>query len=179
MSGKWSVLGREEVYSHPKLSVVEKRIKRPDGEEADYPVTIINKGVYVLPMDEEKNIFLVREYHPAYEEKNLRCMSGRVEESEACVEAAKRELKEETGLRAEKWREVGRSRPVMSVVECPQVLFLAEGLTEGERSLEDEEYIEVQKIKFEEAVRKVYKNEIRDTVSQTLILKTQKLTEEG
>ncbi len=87
----------------------------------------------------------------------------------------KRELKEETGLKAEKWTQIMRIHPSNSVSDEEGFVFLAEELTFSETEFEDTEVLEILKLPLTEAIEKVMNGEITDAISIAGLLKAGKL----
>lgn len=88
------------------------------------------------------------------------------------LDSAKRELKEETGLSADRWTQILRTHLSNSVSDEEGFVFLAEGLTEGTKELEDTEAdMKVWKLPFEEAIKMVLEGQITDSLSVMGILK--------
>ncbi len=94
--------------------------------------------------------------------------AGGVEKGEAPLEAAKKELEEETGMRGKKWVSLGIVNPLTMVIKSPQNLFLALDLEEGTKT---EKEIEVIKIPLDEAYLMVLNGEITYAPSCVAILK--------
>jgi 8-oxo-dGTP pyrophosphatase MutT (NUDIX family) len=84
--------------------------------------------------------------------------------------AAQRELKEETGLSAEQWTELMRLHTSNSITDECGVVFLAEGLAQGETAFEETEDLEVRKLPLDEAVAMVERGEITDAISVAALL---------
>ena len=90
--------------------------------------------------------------------------------SEDPLDAAKRELKEETGLSAEKWTEVMRLHTTNSITDEEGIVYLAEELTEGAAEPEETEQIEIRKLPLDAAVDMVRNGEITDAISAAALL---------
>jgi ADP-ribose pyrophosphatase len=87
------------------------------------------------------------------------------------LESAKRELKEETGLMADKWTELLKIHTSNSVTDEVGVVYLAEDLTQGETEFEETEILQIRKLPFKEALEMVMSGEITDSISLAGILK--------
>jgi 8-oxo-dGTP pyrophosphatase MutT (NUDIX family) len=87
------------------------------------------------------------------------------------LESAKRELKEETGLIADKWTEILKIHTSNSVTDEVGLVYLAEGLTQGETEFEETEILQIKKLPFKEALEMVMSGEITDSISLAGILK--------
>lgn len=98
-------------------------------------------------------------------------MSGAINKSEDTLTAAKRELKEELGIIANDWTELGLVNPFTTVIKSPVTIYLAKKLIFATDDPDDTEKITLVKVKFEEAVKMVMTSEITHGPSCVLILK--------
>ncbi|NIR61415.1 MAG: NUDIX hydrolase, partial [Gammaproteobacteria bacterium] len=87
------------------------------------------------------------------------------------LDAAKRELKEETGLSATHWSEVMRLHTSNSITDEVGIVYVAEGLTEGETEFEETEDLEIRKLPLAEALQLANDGEITDAISVAAILR--------
>ena len=94
---------------------------------------------------------------------------------EAPIDAAKRELKEETGLSASRWSEVMRLHTSNSITDEVGIVYIAEGLTEGATEPEETEDLRVRKVTLDDAVQLVNDGEITDAISVAAILRVASL----
>jgi ADP-ribose pyrophosphatase len=169
--GPWTLVSSKDVYSNPWIKVKEDNVIGPDGKDGIFGVVTMKSGVSVLPIDNQNNVFLTREYHYAVERETIEAVSGGIDGSENKLEAAKRELKEETGIEAKEWMEMGVVDPFTTVINSPNYLFLAKNLTFSEANPEGTERIKVIKIPFKQAVDWVMQSLITHSATTTLILK--------
>lgn len=100
-------------------------------------------SVTIVPVDREGRIVLTRQFRESARKELLELPAGMLEPDEAPLDAAKRELAEETGLRGGTWRELRTIQPSPGFVREPVTIYLAEGLDEGERDLDEGEEIAV------------------------------------
>ncbi|MBS1196507.1 MAG: nudF 2 [Proteobacteria bacterium] len=114
-----------EVYVNPWIIVREDRVTRPGGKEGCFGIVQMKSGSTVLALDEQMNAMLVDEFKYAINRRSIELVSGGVDEFETPLEAAKRELLEETGTTSETWVDLGRLDPFTSVVDSPNFMFLA------------------------------------------------------
>lgn len=91
------------------------------------------------------------------------------------LESAKRELKEETGLSAERWENIMRIHTSNSVTDEEGFVFLASALTVGETAFEQTEDLQIKKLPLKEAIRMVMDQEITDSLSIAGLLKVARL----
>jgi ADP-ribose pyrophosphatase len=130
----------------------------------------MKEGVSVLPIDDQGNVYLTKQFRYVLGEESLEAPSGAIEGEEP-IEAAKREIKEELGIEAEEWLPLGTAETDTSIVRCPAHFFVARKLTFGEPNREGVEVMKTVKLSFDEAVEKALSGEIRHGASCILILR--------
>lgn len=158
------------MYENDWIRVREDRVARPDGEPGIYGVVHYkNIAVGVLPV-EDGHTYLVGQYRYPLEQYSWEIPEGGCPAGEEPLEAARRELREETGFEAGRWRRLGESHLSNSVSDERAVWFLARGLTPGERQPEGTEALEVRRVRIEEAVEMALDGRITDALSQTAIM---------
>ena len=161
-----------EVYSNPWIKVREDQVIKPGGSPGIFGVVTMRQGSSVLAMEPSGSIYLVKEYKYAIDRFSYELPSGGLEDGEPAIDAAKRELREEAGIAANKWTDLGTVDPFTSAVLSPNHLFLAEDLEQVEATPDDGEILERVMVPFAEAVRMVMDGEITHGASCIAILKT-------
>jgi len=126
-------------------------------------------SVAIVAFDAEGRLVLARQLREAVRERVLELPAGVVDEGEEPLEAAQRELREETGLRGGSWRELRRLHPSPGFLREPVTVFLAEGLEEGERDLDDGEEVELVRVPEAELGRLVAELEDAKTLAGVLL----------
>jgi 8-oxo-dGTP pyrophosphatase MutT (NUDIX family) len=174
--GKWKIKKTKKVYKTPWVTVYEDEVIRPDGKDGIFTRVDILAGVSVLPIDDNQNVYLSTTFQYALNKKILgHGCGGGIEPGETPFEAAKRELKEETGLTAKKWTELGTTNSTnSSIIASPAYLFLAQDLEMGEQIWDGGEEIELIKVPLTTAIEWVMNGKITHPVSQLIILKADK-----
>jgi ADP-ribose pyrophosphatase len=170
-NGPWQIHDTREVYRDPWVRVQQDQVTRPDGQPGTFCVVHIQPGVTVLAVDGAGRAQLAEEFHYAVGERTLEAVSGGVDDGEAPAAAARRELKEELGIEAAEWTDLGRVDPFTSMVLSPARLFLARGLTFGPTDREGTEIIRRVEMPLAEAVAAVMAGRITHAPSCTVILK--------
>lgn len=151
----------------------------PNGRTAGREVVEHPGGVCIAALTDQDELLFVRQFRYPYGEVLLELPAGKLDRGEDPLEAGKRELREETGAAAERYLSLGKLYP--SPGYCGEVihLYLAAGLRYGEMDPDEDEFLEVEKIPLEEAVRRVLDNEIPDAKTQTAVLKVAMLRQQG
>jgi 8-oxo-dGTP pyrophosphatase MutT (NUDIX family) len=173
-NGDFIIKKSEVKYENPWIKVVEDQVIRPDGKPGIFGVVRMLGGVSALPMDDDGNVYLVDEFYYAIGRHDIEVSSGGRDKGERSVDAARRELKEELGISAKEWIDLGTVNPFTQVIESRQRIFLARGLEFGKDNPEGTENVSMVKVKLEEAVRMVMDSEITHGPSCVLILKADK-----
>jgi ADP-ribose pyrophosphatase len=136
-------------------------------------------AIGVLPLDENYNTWLVGQWRYPLEEYSWEIPEGGGPHGEEPLAAAKRELKEETGLIAKDYTELCRMHTSNSVSDELAVIYLAKNLELTEAEPEESEDLQVKKLPFEEAYQMVMRGQITDSLSMVAILKTKLLIDKG
>ena len=147
-------------------------VELEDGSLSKREVVDHGGGVSVVVLTENNEILLVRQFRYPYKEVISEIPAGKLEKGENPLEAGIRELEEECGVIAEKVFSLGTVYP--TVAYCSEIIYLyaATGLTFGEQDLDEDEFLNVEKMPLEDAVKKVLSGEITDGKTQALLLKT-------
>jgi 8-oxo-dGTP pyrophosphatase MutT (NUDIX family) len=171
MKGRWLVEESVQKYKSAWLELSEDRVVRPDGQDGTFATVRMKPGVSVLAINDEGNVYLTSEYRYAIERESIEVVSGGIDEDEPPQVAARRELREELGIEAAQWMDLGLVDPFTSIIHSPATLFLARQLSLVEPEREGTEIIKVLKLNLSEAVRMVMESEITHGPSCVLILK--------
>jgi 8-oxo-dGTP pyrophosphatase MutT (NUDIX family) len=180
MKNPWKTISKKLIYSNPWIRVEEHQVINPNGGTGIYgQVHFKNKAIGIVPLDDKLNTWLIGQYRYTLGEYSWEIPMGGGSESEDLLLSAKRELKEETGLSASKWTNILRIHTSNSVTDEEGFVFLAEGLTPGETEFDETEDLEIQKMPFVEAVKKVLDGEITDAISIAGLLRVEKILKEA
>ena len=151
----------------------------PDGKPCTREVVEHNGGVCVAALTDENELIFVRQFRYPYMEVILELPAGKLEKGEDPFEAGKRELEEETGTVAGEYFDLGKFYPTPGY--CGEIihLYAASKLTSTHMHLDEDEYLEVEKIALDKAVDMVLNGEIPDGKTQTLVLRVAEMVRRG
>jgi 8-oxo-dGTP pyrophosphatase MutT (NUDIX family) len=163
----WTTLSGEEKYDNPWITVTEYQVINPSGGKGIYgKVHFKNKAIGIIPVDKQGNTWLVGQYRYTLDEFHWEIPEGGGQVEKDPLESAKRELKEETGITANRWSLLVHLHTSNSVTDEEGFVFLAEDLEIGENQLEETEAdLKVWKLPLKEAINMVVQGEITDSMS--------------
>jgi ADP-ribose pyrophosphatase len=166
----WRKASTRTVYANPWISVREDVVELPDGRTTIYGVVECAGAVGVLPFLDRDTVLLVGQYRYAAEGFFWEIPSGAIHAGESEADAAQRELAEEAGYEAERLTPVCVFHTSKSVVRETAAIYLAEGLREARRAADHTEFIEVRALGFDEVLRMVLDDEIKDAMTIVAVL---------
>jgi ADP-ribose pyrophosphatase len=135
-------ISSEELIRTPIFNVTMDRALDPDGFEIKRAIIQHPGSAVVMPVDDRKRVLLVRQYRLPALQYLWELPAGRIDEGETPLQAAKRELGEETGYRAKKWQSLGAFFPSPGFLAEKMTIYLATELTEGKQTPMEDERIE-------------------------------------
>jgi 8-oxo-dGTP pyrophosphatase MutT (NUDIX family) len=178
--GPWTVKSSIDVYDNPWVRVTDHAVLRPDGSPGQYGVVHFkNIAVGVLPIDEEGSVVLVGQHRFPLDSYSWELPEGGGPRGENALDAAKRELLEETGASAENWAPLLECDLSNSVTDERGVCFLAWGLRAGQATPDPEEALAYRKISFSALHDLVLTGEIRDSLTIMMVLSARAQAEAG
>ncbi len=171
----WQTLSSETVYDNNWIKVEHHQVINPSGNNGIYgTIHFKNLAVGIVVLDEDLNTYLVGQYRYPLNEYSLEIPEGGAPLSEDPLEMAKKELKEETGISAKLWQQIGVLHTSNSATDEKAIIYLATELTFGAPQPEDTEQLIVNKIPFTTFISMIVEGKITDAISVCAGLLTEK-----
>ena len=168
----WQKHSSKIIYENPWMIVHEDEVTNPGGGQNLYGhVHFKNVAVAVLPLDDDGCTRLVGQDRYTLGQYSWELPMGGAPLHEDPLEAAKRELREETGLTATHWRELMRLHLSNSITDELGIVFVATGLTEGASAPEETEDLDVRTLPLSNAIDLAMDGEITDAMSAAALLR--------
>ena len=162
----WTRRARRVAYDNPWITVYHDDVVRPDGAPGIYGlVHYKNRAVAVVPIDDDDHVLLVGQFRYTLDVYSWEVPEGGAAPGEDVLEAAKRELLEETGCTAAAWELLLRAHLSNSVSDEEAFCYLACGLRHGKADPEGTERLQLRRVPFGEALGMVGRGEITDALS--------------
>lgn len=169
-------LTSEEKFKGKVLHVTKDTVELPNGNSATREVVRHIGAVCVVPVDEEGNVVMERQFRYPINSVISEIPAGKLDDpSEDRLSAAKRELREETGYTADEWTDIGLYHPAAAYSDETITIYLARGLHKGERSLDEDEFLNVELIPLKKLADEVVKGNITDGKTQVALLKAARI----
>lgn len=178
--GPWSIVSAREAYDNRWVRVTHHEVITPSGDPGIYgTIHYKNRALGIVPIDAEGHTFLVGQYRFPLDAYSWEIPEGGGPLDVDFLESAKRELQEETGLRAGRWHKLLESDLSNSVSDEQAIVFLASDLEQGQSTPDTTEELAIRRVPLEEAFRMVEKGEVRDAISIMALQAVELLARKG
>ncbi len=162
----WTIIDANIVYENNWVTLTHYNVLNPAGGKGIYgKVHFKNKAIGVVAVDADQNTYLVGQYRFTIDQYSWEIPEGGGPISESALEGAKRELLEETGLKANKWIRLGDGHLSNSVTDEYAEYFLATELSQHDAEPEDTEQLMVKKLPLQEVFAMANDGRIKDSLS--------------
>jgi ADP-ribose pyrophosphatase len=156
------IVSSKQVYRCSLFRVTEDRAVDRTGFEIHRSVVRHNGSAVMMAVDDRDRVMLVRQYRLPAKRSMWELPAGRIDEGETSLAAARRELKEETGLRARKWKRLVHYYPSPGFLEESMTIWLAKDLEQGDAEPMEDERIETRWFTKKELRAMIASNRIID-----------------
>ena len=162
-------------YEGAIFTITHDTAELENGQTAVRDVLHHHGGVCVIPVTENNEIFLVKQFRYPFRTVTREVPAGKLEKGEDHSECGKRELLEETGYTCSEYIYLGEMLPTPAYNSEITHMYLAKGLTFSSQSLDPDEFLDVERIPLADAVKQVMDGTIRDGKTQIAILKAARM----
>ena len=166
---------RDIIYEGKIFTVARDTVELEDGSEAFRELVLHTGGAGILPIDEDGNVTLVRQYRAGAGAVLTEICAGKLEKGEDPLDCALRELSEELGLEAQKVTPLGFLDPTPAYDSEKTYIFLAHNLKSVDRHPDKGEFMDIVKMPLEKALESVYDGTLTDAKTQLALLKAERL----
>ncbi len=176
----WRRRSRSVVYENAWVRVLHDEVDRPDGQPGIYGVIHFHHhAVAIVALDADDRVALVGQWRYALDAYSWELPEGGVPAGEAPLLGAQRELREETGLQADHWREIARIAVSNSVTDELGTIFLATSLNQGEAAPDGTEQLHPRWVAFDEALTMIDDGRITDLLTIAALERVGRLRAQG
>lgn len=173
MTFEEKTISSEIIYDGVVFRVRKDKVVVKDGSTSYREIIDHNGGAVVIPIKDNGNIVLIKQFRKAMEKDMIELPAGKVEKGELPSTTVERELKEETGYSAEEIKLISEFNPSVGYANETLYIYIATGLTEGNTNFDPHEDIEIFDVPLKTAEEMVINGEITDgkTVAGILLTK--------
>lgn len=176
----WKIIDKQEIYTNNWIALTHYNVLNPSGGEGVYgKVHFKNNAIGIFPLDENLDTYLVGQYRFPIESYSWEMPEGGGPLHEDPLESAKRELLEETGLKATEWSNILEMHLSNSVSDEKSIIYLCRNLSQHQAMPEETEELVVKKIPFDEVYKMVKDGKITDSITVAAVLRVKLMLLEG
>lgn len=166
----------EAVFDGSLLHVVRDTVTLPNSCTATREVIRHVGAVAIVPLTENNEVIIERQFRYPINEVITEIPAGKLDSKEEDrLHAAKRELKEETGITADEWMELGDYLPACAYTDERITLYIARGLHFGDQKLDEDEFLNIKKVPLETLIQEIMDGKISDGKTQAALLKAARI----
>ena len=170
-----NTLKSDVIYEGPIFTITHDTVELENGNRTIRDVLLHHGGVCVIPVTENNEIFLVKQFRYPFRTVTREVPAGKLEKGENHAECGKRELLEETGCTCTEYIYLGEMYPTPAYNSEITHMYLARGLSFEKQNLDPDEFLDVEKIPLSDAVKLVMDGKIKDGKTQIVILKAARI----
>lgn len=165
------ILSTQDIYNGRIVHLQVHQVRLPNGGEAQRETIKHPGAVGIVALDEAQQVLLVRQYRVGADQITLEIPAGLLEKGEAAAASAQRELREETGYRAESLTSLGGIYVAPGYSDEYIHLFHATDLVHDPLAQDEDEFVQLVRLPFAEALTRIDKNEIDEAKTVTALLR--------
>ena len=168
-------ISSKQIFDGIVVKLFVDEVELPNGKKATREVVRHPGAVCVIPVDEEQNVIMIKQFRYPFEEILYEIPAGKLELGEDPYEAAIRELEEETGVNASSIEYIGTMYTTVAILDEKIHMYLATNISYRNAHPDDGEFLEVEKVPLSTLVSMVMEGKIPDSKTQIAILKADKI----
>lgn len=162
----------EEIFDGEVVHLFKDTVQLPNGMPATREVIRHIGAVAIVPMTDDGNVIVEEQFRYPLGRVVTEIPAGKLNsKTEDRLLAAKRELKEETGIIADEWIELGDYCPTAAICDEIITMYLARGLHQGVRNLDEDEFLNIKEVPLDDLVEDILQGKIVDGKTQAAVLK--------
>ncbi len=167
---KFELLDSEQIFKGRIFTIRRDNLRTPDGRMTKFDIVEHHGSVVILPIDQDGNLLLVRQYRHAAVDDLLELPAGVLEENEEPAHSAAREIREETGMAAKNMIELGKFYLAPGYSTELMTVFLATDLYANPLDPDADEFLQVEKIPLAEALSMAEAGQMPDAKTLAALL---------
>lgn len=171
-------LSSRQIFDGVVIKLFVDDIELPNGQKSHREIVRHPGAVCVIPITDDEEVIMVRQFRYPFSRPLLEIPAGKLEPGEDPLNAAKRELEEESGVNAERIDFMGELYTTVAFTDEKIYTYIATGLTFKDAHPDADEFVEVEKMPLKTLVDMVMNGEIKDSKTQVAILKAEKIMAE-
>lgn len=176
---KETMLTSEEIFDGQVVHLFKDTVELPNGKQATREAIRHIGAVAIVPLTEDGKVVVERQFRYPLDRVITEIPAGKLDsKTEDRLEAAKRELEEETGFTAKEWICLGDYYPAAAYCDERITMYLAKGLEKGTRNLDEDEFLNIREVPLKELVEDIMAGKIADGKTQAALMKAYYLLNE-